>query len=556
MPSVTVAERDLSATPFPSSDEAGRLRALARYTILDTPPDEGFDQLADLARGIAGTDIAGIAFFGSDRVWFKSLLGADPEELSADQLLGTSTAAPTGTGVLGRAIGAGALVAVPCVTSDGYTLGCLFVADSDPVALDERTRHFLRSLAEQAVRLLELRRTLLSYHTVVDKAGHVVFHLDQSDRLVSLTPTWSQLSGFGVVRSLGARLSDFLHTEDEEGFGDWLDEVRGTTTPPVLQCRLARLTGDEVMVELLARPLVDEENRVLGVVGVIADVSARHAREVEAQHLSKLEALGRLSAGLAHEINTPIQFVGDNTRFLAECYETMLTLVCSYRDVLSPDGNPMSWAERQVEIDRAEGIADIDYLSEEVPLAIQQSLDGVERVASLVRAMKTFSHPGSREQSPANLNEALRATVTVAQNQFRYFADVELDFEDLPPVVCNLGDLNQVFLNLVVNAADAIEETGRHGKITIATRTDDDDVVVSVSDTGGGMPEHLKLQIFEPFFTTKEVGRGTGQGLALVRAIVNKHEGTISVDSHQGIGTTFEIRLPIQGCTAQEGPAR
>ena len=551
-----MAERDLAATPFPSSDEAGRLRALARYTILDTPPDEGFDQLADLARGIAGTDIAGIAFFDSDRVWFKSLLGAEPEECTADQLLGTCTAGPPGSGALGRALEAGALVAVPCVTSDGYTLGCLFVADSEPHDLDERQQDFLRSLAGQAVRLLELRRTLLSYHTVVDKAGHVVFHLDQGDRLVSLTPTWSQLSGFGVVRSLGAQLTDFLHTDDEEDFGDWLDEVRGTATPPVLQCRLARLTGDEVMVELLARPLVDEDNRVLGVVGVIADVSARHAREVEAQHLSKLEALGRLSAGLAHEINTPIQFVGDNTRFLAECYETMLTLVCSYRDVLSPDGNPMSWAERQVEIDRAEGIADIDYLSEEVPLAIQQSLDGVERVASLVRAMKTFSHPGSLEQSPANLNEALRATVTVAQNQFRYFADVELDFADLPPVMCNLGDLNQVFLNLVVNAADAIEETERHGRITIATRVDDEDVLVSVSDTGGGMPEHLKLQIFEPFFTTKEVGRGTGQGLALVRAIVHKHAGTISVDSQQGIGTTFEIRLPIQGCTAQEGPPR
>lgn len=547
--------RERAGRPL-SSDEAARLRALARYAILDTPADQQFDDLAILARAVSGATAAGIGFFDADRVWFKSLVGARHQRYTKEQLLHAEhDASATADRAAGRASAAAGLVSFPCVTNDGFTLGCIFVAQPTPVDLTEQHVSALSALSRQVVLLLELRRTLLSYHTVVDGAGDVVFHLDQDDRLVSLTPTWSQLSGFGVVRSLGAPLQEFLRRAGDDDLGVWLKQVRSHPQPPVATCHLVRLTGDEVMVEVVARPLVDERGRVLGVVGVIADVSERYARELENQHLQRLEALGRLSAGLAHEINTPIQFVGDNTRFLAECYGTILSLLFEYRALLDPSAEPVSWADRQLRMQRAEAEADIEYLVQEVPSAVQQSLDGTERVASLVRAMKTFSHPGTGAQAPADLNAALRATMTVARNQFRYLADARLQLTELPPVTCNLSDLNQVFLNIVINAADAIEETGVHGTITVHTRRDGDEAVIAISDTGVGVPEHLQRQIFEPFFTTKQVGRGTGQGLALVRAVVDRHHGRISLTSEPGVGTTFTLRLPIEGIQQDRGSA-
>jgi signal transduction histidine kinase len=299
---------------------------------------------------------------------------------------------------------------------------------------------------------------------------------------------------------------------------------------------------------------VDEDGRALGLVGVIVDITERQAREVEAQHLQKLEALGRLSAGLAHEINTPIQFVGDNARFLAESYEAMLKLVLTYRRILDTSSGAISWYQRQELVQEAEAEADVDYLAEEVPTAVRQSLEGVERVASLVRAMKTFSHPGTSGQAPADLNEALRATMTVARNQIRYIADAVLDLGDVPPVVCNIADLNQVFLNMVVNAADAIQEKGDHGTITVVSRRDGDEVMITISDTGAGIPRDLQRRIFEPFFTTKKVGRGTGQGLALARAVIcDQHGGTLTLTSEPGAGTTFTIRLPVVGRPGEAG---
>lgn len=531
----------------------GRYRALARYAILDTPADEAFDDLAELALTLTGADLAGIAFYDRDRVWFKSWVGAEPSPLTEEDLRSAQQ------GALGPRNAESdedsqvtSLRSFPCVTSDGFTLGCLFLRHDAPLLLDPAQLRGLTALAFQVVRLLELRRTSLSYHTLVDGAGSVVFHLDQDDRLVSLTPTWSQLSGFGVVRSVGARLADFFRPADQPDFGSWLAQVRSEPVPPVAHHRLVRLSGDEVPVELLARQLADERGRVRGVVGVMTDVTERFTREIETQHHQRLEALGRLSAGLAHEINTPIQFVGDNTRFLAECYEACLKLLVDYRAILAPSPEPMSWSERYELMQRVEAEVDIQYLIEEVPSAIQQSLDGVERVASLVRAMKTFAHPGTSSQSPADLNEALRATLTVARNQFRYHADAHLELEDIPAIVCEIADLNQVFLNVVVNAADAIEETGRHGTITVRTRCEGDEVLIEVADTGIGVPEHLQRQIFEPFFTTKQVGRGTGQGLALVGAVVERHGGRVSIDSEPGHGTTFTIRLPINGISEQD----
>jgi signal transduction histidine kinase len=216
----------------------------------------------------------------------------------------------------------------------------------------------------------------------------------------------------------------------------------------------------------------------------------------------------------------------------------------------------MSWLERQERVREAEAGIDFDFLQEEIPSAVEQTLEGIERVSTIVRAMKTFSHPGHKEQVPADLNEALAATVTVTRHQITEVADLSLELAELPPVRCNIADLNQVFLNLIVNAADAIEETGRRGRITVATRLDGDDVVVRISDTGCGIPDEVRSKIFDPFFTTKDVGRGSGQGLPLVRGVVQEgHGGSVSVDSTVGHGTTFTVRVPLHGLPRPEAPS-
>jgi signal transduction histidine kinase len=288
------------------------------------------------------------------------------------------------------------------------------------------------------------------------------------------------------------------------------------------------------------------ENRLIGVGLVLVDVTERQA-ELETRHDQKLESLGRLSAGLAHEINTPIQFVGDNTRFLADSYRDMLELLLVYRECMAPALGEVAWPERTRRAQEAETDADIDYLASEIPAAVRQSLEGVERVASLVQAMKSFSYKDSSEQSYADLNEAVKTTLTVARNEVKYVADVVLDLGEIPEVLCHRGDLNQVFLNLLVNAADALEGKTERGEIRISTAAVGSSVVIRFADNGCGIPEPIRQSIFDPFFTTKGVGKGTGQGLALARAVLDKHSGSIEVQSVMGEGTEFILRLPIAG---------
>jgi len=513
------------------SGRDARLRALARYAILDTPADPAFDELADMARTLAGTSAAAIGFLDEDRVWLKARVGLDAAELPP----AWADVTPVVLGGRSFRFVAGA----PISTSDGYHLGDLLVLDEAPRELGERVAAALAALARQVLARLELRRTLLSYHTVIDGVGHVVFHLDDRDRLVSVTPTWSRLTGFGAVRSPGRPLADYVHPDDRAAVAEQLRELHAGGARHTFECRLLRLVGDDVPVEVVARPLVDEAGTRRGLVGVIADITERRARAVMVQHAQKLEALGQLAAGLAHEINTPIQFVGDNTRFLAEGYEAMLKLVLTYRDALAELSPGPGAAVAAVEDE-----TDVDFLAEEIPPAIRESLDGVARVAELVRAMKTFSEPG-HERQQVDLNETLRTVLTVAGGQLRDVAEVACDLEDLPPVTCHAGDVSQVFLNLLVNAADSIRETGRRGRITVTSRVAGERVVIAVSDTGTGIPESIRLRIFEPFFTTKEVGLGTGQGLHLAWTVVqDKLGGTLSVASEVGTGSTFTISVP------------
>jgi signal transduction histidine kinase len=196
--------------------------------------------------------------------------------------------------------------------------------------------------------------------------------------------------------------------------------------------------------------------------------------------------------------------------------------------------------------------AKLDYLTKHVPRAIDQSLDGLARIASIVQAMKEFSHPSGTERQPVNIHEAIETTATVARNEWKYVATLQFDFEEgLPAVPLLRNEFNQVVLNLIVNAAHAIQEihpdgTREKGKICIRTRRVEDDVEIRVSDTGGGIPEKIRARVFDPFFTTKPVGKGTGQGLAIAYSvIVDKHRGSIQFESREGVGTTFIIRLPL-----------
>ena len=291
-----------------------------------------------------------------------------------------------------------------------------------------------------------------------------------------------------------------------------------------------------------------------GLLILAQDVTEKHAIDDQWRSAQKMEAIGQLAAGIAHEINTPIQYVGDNTQFLKECWEqaaSILGLAQQLREGISEAGSNSPVC---AQFDASVKAADLSYLREEVPKAIDQTLDGVERVAKIVRAMKEFSHPGSEDKQAVDLNKAVEATVTIARNEWKYVADVELKLDhDLPLVMCLAGEINQVLLNLLVNAAHAIAEslqrTGRdRGTITISTLRDDPWVELRIRDSGTGIPEHIRDKIFDPFFTTKEVGKGTGQGLTLAQTVVvKKHSGQIWFETEPGSGTTFFVRLPLSG---------
>ncbi len=282
------------------------------------------------------------------------------------------------------------------------------------------------------------------------------------------------------------------------------------------------------------------------------DLAQRQQAEVELRQAQKLEAVGRLAAGIAHEINTPIQFVGDNTHFVQDAFDDLLVLLRRYQELRDRAAAGTVDAALLDAVRQAEQAADLEYLEEEIPKALAQSLEGVGRVASIVRALKEFAHPDSKEKAPADLNQALQSTLTVARNELKYVADVETDFGDLPAVTCQVGDVNQVFLNLLVNAAHAIADrvgdSGERGRIWVRTTAEGDWVMIAIGDTGCGIPDDIRSKVYDPFFTTKEVGRGTGQGLALARAvIVEQHGGALSFDSKVGEGTVFYVRLPVTG---------
>jgi len=292
---------------------------------------------------------------------------------------------------------------------------------------------------------------------------------------------------------------------------------------------------------------------------LMSDISARraleaaHDRDAAKQNQAhKLEAIGQLAAGIAHEINTPTQYISDNTTFLQDAFGTVCLALKKYREILERihGGERLKRADLDAAVTAAKRL-DLDFLLEEIPSSLSESRDGIERVTKIVTAMKEFSHPSSGRKRPTDLNRAIETTLTVCRNEWKYVANLETDFDPaLPPVDCLPDELNQVWLNIMVNAAHAIEEAvpaGDTGTIKVSTKLIGEEVEVRLSDTGGGIPESIRKRIFDPFFTTKPVGKGTGQGLAIAyHVVVSKHHGRMEIESEPGAGTTFVITMPLR----------
>ncbi|NLX23366.1 MAG: PAS domain S-box protein [Phycisphaerae bacterium] len=422
-------------------------------------------------------------------------------------------------------------------------------------------------------------------HATINSSQDAIITTDSAGVILTFNPAAEAMFGRTAEEMVGQKFSTLLPPEQRRGYDELLSLYLATKTPLGTISRLLELSAARRGGELFPIEVSLSAGEAAGqhfVTAVIRDITHRkqieeelatHRQQLEhlvakhserllaAQrqllHNEKLASVGQLAAGVAHEINTPIQYVGDNLRALSESFDDLLNIQNKYRELVTLVKTGLPTEETISAIEAAASECDLDFLIEDTPKAIAQGLEGVARVTHIVRAMKDFSHVDRGEVSAVDINHALESTLTVARNEYKYVADIETDFGQLPPVECFASEMNQVFLNVLVNAAQAIAETGRRGTITLRTRHIADQVEVTIHDTGAGIPEAVRAKVFDPFYTTKAVGKGSGQGLNIAHQIVvRRHGGTIDFDTETGTGTTFVIRIPVRmpaGAESRQG---
>ncbi len=429
----------------------------------------------------------------------------------------------------------------------------------------------VQDITEQKLAVEALRESESRLMCVVNAAQDGIMMIDDQDLVTLWSPAAERITGYTAAEALGKNLHQMLvpsrlQATQNSAFQTRRLTGRDNAIGKTVEVPCLRKDQTEIPVELSLSSV--QMNGHWTAVGIIRDITERKkvqmerdGMEVMLRQSQKLESIGQLAAGIAHEINTPTQYVGDNTRFFKDAFGEVQNVLQAYGQLFDACKQGLVPAELLQHVASEVKAADLDYLAAEIPKAIAQTLEGVDRVATIVRAMKDFSHPGTKEKTPTNIHKAIESTLIVCRNEYKYVADVTINFdESMPLVPCFPGDFNQVIMNLIVNAAHAIagnlpNQLDSKGRITVATRHDGDWAEIRISDTGGGIPEDIRAKIYDPFFTTKEVGKGTGQGLAICHAVVvNKHGGTIAFETKIGAGTTFIIRLPLSG-SGQESEA-
>ncbi|HQV30707.1 MAG TPA: ATP-binding protein [Calditrichia bacterium] len=410
-----------------------------------------------------------------------------------------------------------------------------------------------RHLAAEEIARVAYEIELSEYRHLIEAIPDMLIATDGESRVIRWNSAAANMLGVGPSQALGKKFYDLPVSWDwpriRENISQCLTQMSSGEIPVLgFQCA----SGEKGYLKLTILPVFNAEKGPGGMLLMGSNITEKILLEQQLAQAQRLESIGQLAAGVAHEINTPMQYIKDNTTFFQESFEDLMPLLEKFGELADVCGENSLAPELLAEINRLRNEVDLDFLLEDVPTALRQSLDGISRVTKIVQAMKNFSHPGQEEKSAVDLNQAIETTITVSRNEWKYVSELHTDLDpDLPLVPCLLGEFNQVMLNIVVNAAHAIEEKvkdtpGKRGEIRIATRQEGQYAEVTISDTGTGIPDAIRDKIFNPFFTTKEVGKGTGQGLSIVhQVIVKQHNGRIAVESTPGEGTVFRLSLPL-----------
>ncbi|MBX3229235.1 MAG: PAS domain S-box protein [Labilithrix sp.] len=418
----------------------------------------------------------------------------------------------------------------------------VLIAATGTLIVRSRQQRELEARVEERTRELTVSRE--EYRQLLETTQAIPFRMaPESLRFTYVGPQAVAIVGHPIRAWTD---TDFLerhvHAEDLADLRRALGSVAEGTHREV-ELRLAAAGGKELVLRGIVQTLLDAESRPF-LSGIFLDVTARHRLEAELRSAQKLESLGRLAAGIAHEINTPVQFVADSVHYIKSTFPAVSSVIESYREAVSLA--PPDVMEKARDADES---ADTDFALENVPIALDNALDGLQRIGHIVKSLKDFSQPDRTEKSAVDLNACIRSTLAIAAPEYAEVAELQTELGELAPVHCHGGEVNQVLLDLIVNAAHAVADAnhgaGTRGRIKVRTWQDDGWAHVCVRDTGNGIPVAIRDKIFDPFFTTKEVGRGTGQSLAIARRIiVDKHGGELTFETEVGRGTAFMIRLP------------
>jgi PAS domain S-box-containing protein len=524
-------------------------------------PDRGLERFTSALKGVARRPGEGMV----GRAWGERRVEWVPDWDTFESREGTTSALPgSALATVARESGLCCALAVPLKCGDDVLAIITIVGRTwrppDHALidlLDSISAHaalaVLRQRAEQRSELAqkELEEAREQLEAVMQCAPAFISTIGRDGSLLYFNKVWPHMQSMPVA---GEQWRRYAEPGTEERVAAALDQVFTTGAHQFYEIALEQPNGRTIWMSNHVGP-VRVGGEIVAAVMLSQDVTEAKIAQMELVAAQRLVSVGTLAAGVAHEINTPVQFVSDSVHFLREAANDMFELVKTLQGLKAQVEQGAGASEIAAAVSAATEAAeraDLDYLRENVPPAFDRALDGLERVARIVRSMKEFSHAGSNQMSPVDLNRAIESTLTVATNEYKYVADVQTELGDIPPVTCHINDVNQVILNLVVNAAhaigDAVKDSDRRGLIRVKTQQRAADVIVSVSDNGCGIPEEIRGRIFDPFFTTKEVGRGSGQGLAIARTIIReKHTGDLTFESRVGVGTTFFVRLPIAG---------